>query len=186
MGKSAQFSLHPWLPAAIEGPTPVSALLHSSTIVVAGVFLLIRLYPILHNNHTIKTACLIIGATTSVFAATAAVTQHDIKKIIALSTTSQLGLIITILGLNQPTLAFLHMTIHSFFKALLFLCSGSFIHSLNNEQDLRAIGNLLKTIPITSSFTLVASLSLMGMPFLSGFYSKDTIIETMASSHTNS
>nr|YP_009048551.1 NADH dehydrogenase subunit 5 [Lycodon rufozonatus]AGT79924.1 NADH dehydrogenase subunit 5 [Lycodon rufozonatus]AHV78291.1 NADH dehydrogenase subunit 5 [Lycodon rufozonatus] len=185
-GKSAQFSLHPWLPSAMEGPTPVSALLHSSTMVVAGVFLLIRLHPILHNNKTMLTCCLILGATTTMFAAAAATTYFDIKKIIALSTTSQLGLMMTMIGLNQPTLAFLHMITHSFFKAMLFLCSGSYIHSLNNEQDIRMMGGLLKTSPMTSSFLTIANLSLMGMPFLSGFYSKDTIIETLANSHTNS
>nr|ADK97526.1 NADH dehydrogenase subunit 5 [Crotalus horridus] len=180
-GKSAQFSLHPWLPAAMGGPTPVSALLHSSTMVVAGVFLLIRLHPILNNSDTMKTMCLLLGATTTMFAAAAAITQHDIKKIIALSTTSQLGLMMTMLGLNQPALALLHMTMHFFFKALLFLCSGSFIHNLNNKQDIRMMGNMLKTTAMTASFTTIASLSL----FLSGFYSKDTIIETMAASHVN-
>nr|YP_010634232.1 NADH dehydrogenase subunit 5 [Ptyas korros]WBQ42971.1 NADH dehydrogenase subunit 5 [Ptyas korros] len=185
-GKSAQFGLHPWLPSAMEGPTPVSALLHSSTMVVAGVFLLIRLHPILYNNKIMMTSCLLLGATTSMFAAAAATTHTDIKKIIALSTTSQLGLMMTMVGLNQPTLAFLHMITHSFFKALLFLCSGSFIHNLNNEQDIRMMGGMMKTAPMTSSFMIIASLSLMGMPFLSGFYSKDTMIETLTNSHTNS
>nr|ACR55944.1 NADH dehydrogenase subunit 5 [Anilius scytale] len=184
MGKSAQFGLHPWLPAAMEGPTPVSALLHSSTMVVAGVFLLIRMSPITQNN-IISTICLLLGATTTLFAAAAATTQHDIKKIIALSTTSQLGLMMTMIGLNQPTLAFLHMATHSFFKALLFLCAGSFIHGLENEQDIRKMGALNKTMPLTSSIITIASLTLMGMPFLSGFYSKDTIIETITNSHTN-
>jgi len=183
--KSAQIPFSRWLPAAIAAPTPVSALVHSSTLVTAGVFLLLRFYPFLHSIKYFNTVILIIAVRTIFIAGISAITECDIKKIIALSTLRQLGLIITSLGFNSPIITFFHIVTHALFKALLFICAGSFIHYHNHSQDLRWIGILTNQLPIASSSITIANTALCGFPFIAGFYSKDLIIEIAINSTSN-
>lgn len=183
--KRAQIPFSSWLPAAIAAPTPVSALVHSSTLVTAGVFLLIRFYPFLHSIPIFNTAILLIAVCTILIAGLSAITECDIKKIIALSTLSQLGIIITRLGLNAPHLAFFHMLTHALFKALLFVCAGSFINVHLHTQDLRWMGNLSSQMPVATACIRVANLALCGFPFIAGFYSKDLIIESAINNPNN-
>tara|TARA_Y100000590_G_scaffold211006_1_gene239053 strand:+ start:8609 stop:10519 length:1911 start_codon:yes stop_codon:yes gene_type:complete len=177
MGKSAQFFLHTWLPDAMEGPTPVSALIHAATMVTAGVFLVVRCSPIFEYSQFALNFVAIIGMITAFFAASVAIVQNDIKKIIAYSTCSQLGYMFFAAGVGAYHVAIFHLFTHAFFKALLFLGSGSVIHSLNNEQDIRNMGGLWKRMPYTWIAMVVGTLALTGFPFLSGYYSKDAIIE---------
>jgi len=184
MGKSAQIGLHTWLPDAMEGPTPVSALIHAATLVTAGVFLIIRCSPFFEFTQTTLTFIMFIGGITAFFSATIAITQDDIKKVIAYSTCSQLGYMIFSCGLSEYNLSMFHLINHAFFKALLFLSAGSVIHSMSGEQDIRRFGRLIKFIPFTYSMMLLGFLALAGFPFLSGFYSKDLILEISFSKHS--
>jgi NADH-quinone oxidoreductase subunit L len=177
MGKSAQIFLHTWLPDAMEGPTPVSALIHAATMVTAGVFLVVRCSPIYEYSPIILNFITIIGMTTALFAATVALVQNDIKKIIAYSTCSQLGYMFFATGVGAYNIAMFHLFTHAFFKALLFLGAGSVIHSFHDEQDINKMGGVYKYLPYTYTLMLIGTLALTGFPFLSGFYSKDLIIE---------
>ena len=178
MAKSSQVGLHVWLPMAMEGPTPVSALIHAATMVTAGVYLLIRTSPLIEYSSTVLILCLWIGAITTVFSSLIGLFQQDIKKIIAYSTMSQLGMMVIAVGLSSYNLALFHLINHAFYKGLLFLGAGAVIHAVADNQDLRKYGGLKEFLPLTYSVMLIASLSLVAFPFMTGFYSKDFILES--------
>ena len=184
MGKSAQLGLHTWLPDAMEGPTPVSALIHAATMVTAGVFMVCRLSPVLEYAPFTLDVITVIGGMTAIFAATVGMTQFDIKRVIAYSTCSQLGYMFFAAGVSAYPAAMFHLTTHAFFKALLFLGAGSVIHAMSDEQDLRNMGGIWKKIPVTYVMMWVGSLALAGFPFFAGFYSKDMILEAAFGAHT--
>jgi NADH-ubiquinone oxidoreductase chain 5 len=177
VGKSAQIGLHTWLPDAMEGPTPVSALIHAATMVTAGVFLLARCSPLFEYSSTALSVVVAFGAMTAFFAATTGLLQNDLKRVIAYSTCSQLGYMVFSCGLSNYSVGVFHLANHAFFKALLFLGAGSVIHAVSDEQDMRKMGGLRKLVPFTYSVMMIGSLALMGFPFLTGFYSKDVILE---------
>jgi NADH-quinone oxidoreductase subunit L len=183
MGKSAQFLLHTWLPDAMEGPTPVSALIHAATMVTAGVFMVARLSPLFELAPTALAFVTFIGATTAFFAATVGLVQNDIKRVIAYSTCSQLGYMFVALGVGAYSVGIFHLFTHAFFKALLFLGAGSVIHAVSDEQDMRRMGGLRTHIPITYWMMVIGTLALTGFPFTAGYYSKDAIIESAFASH---
>jgi NADH-quinone oxidoreductase subunit L len=178
MGKSAQFLLHTWLPDAMEGPTPVSALIHAATMVTAGVFMVARLSPMFELAPDAKSFVVVIGAITAFFAATVGLVQNDIKRVIAYSTCSQLGYMFVALGVGAYGAGVFHLFTHAFFKALLFLGSGSVIHAMSGEQDMRKMGGLGPLIRITFAMMIIGNLALTGFPFTAGYYSKDAIIES--------
>ena len=177
VGKSAQISLYMWLPDAMEGPTPVSALIHAATMVTAGVFLVLRFSPLFECTPVSLFIITLVGGSTAFFAASIGVLQHDLKKIIAYSTCSQLGYMIFACGISGYSVGIFHLMNHAFFKALLFLTGGIIIHALSDEQDIRKMGGLVQLIPFTYTMMLIGSLALMGFPFLTGYYSKDVILE---------
>jgi NADH-ubiquinone oxidoreductase chain 5 len=177
MAKSAQFGLHTWLPDAMEGPTPVSALIHAATLVTAGVYLMLRSSPIIEYGPTVLVVITWVGALTAFVAATTGLLQNDLKRVIAYSTMSQMGYLFMAVGLSQYNVALFHLVNHAFFKALLFLAAGAVIHGMADQQDLRRLGGLVNFLPFTYTAILIGSLSLMAFPFLTGFYSKDLILE---------
>ena len=178
MAKSSQVGLHVWLPLAMEGPTPVSALIHAATMVTAGVYLLMRTSPLIEYSSTVLILCLWIGAITTVFSSLIGLFQQDIKKVIAYSTMSQLGMMVIAIGLSSYNIALFHLVNHAFYKGLLFLGAGAVIHAWADNQDFRKYGGLRVFLPLTYSVMLIASLSLVAFPFMSGFYSKDFILES--------
>jgi len=184
VGKSAQLGLHTWLPDAMEGPTPVSALIHAATMVTAGVFLLARSSPLLEYAPTALSVITIVGAMTAFFAGMIGLVQHDLKRVIAYSTCSQLGYMIFVCGLSEYSVGIFHLSNHAVFKALLFLSAGSVIHAMADEQDMRRMGGLVRILPFTYAMMLIGSVALMGFPFLTGFYSKDVILEIAYGSYT--
>ncbi|MBI5751083.1 MAG: NADH-quinone oxidoreductase subunit L [Hydrogenophilales bacterium] len=183
MGKSAQFPLHVWLPDSMEGPTPISALIHAATMVTAGIFMVARMSPLFELSDTALSFVLVIGAITALFMGFLGIIQNDIKRVVAYSTLSQLGYMTVALGASAYSVAIFHLMTHAFFKALLFLAAGSVIIGMHHNQDIRYMGGLRKYMPITWFTSLVGSLALIGTPFFSGFYSKDSIIEAVGASH---
>jgi NADH-quinone oxidoreductase subunit L len=183
MGKSAQFPLHVWLPDSMEGPTPISALIHAATMVTAGIFMVARMSPLFELSDTALSFVMIIGSITALFMGFLGIVQNDIKRVVAYSTLSQLGYMTVALGASAYSVAVFHLMTHAFFKALLFLAAGSVIIGLHHDQDIRNMGGLRKYMPITWLTSLIGSLALIGTPFFSGFYSKDSIIEAVHSSH---
>jgi NADH-quinone oxidoreductase subunit L len=183
MGKSAQVPLHTWLPDSMEGPTPISALIHAATMVTAGIFMVARMSPLFEQSETALSFVLVIGATTAFFMGLLGIVNNDIKRVIAYSTLSQLGYMVTALGVSAYGAGMFHLMTHAFFKALLFLAAGSVIIGMHHEQDMRKMGGLAKYMPITAVTSWIGALALIGTPFFAGFYSKDTIIEAVGESH---